>query len=140
MNKTELKRSISRLTRLANIIMTVPDRLWNMETFGDKPKTKCKTACCVLGHAALDKEFNKAGLKWHCKSKDTGFNIYYTKSKTHNNLYDVATYDDAGREFFGLTDAESNKLFSDLSASPVTKVKQIARLIRSRVEALEALA
>lgn len=56
----------------------------------------CDTACCALGAAALNPTFNKMGL-----DVDDSWLIRY---KTYTN-------DDAGTEFFGITEDESRYLF-----------------------------
>jgi hypothetical protein len=132
MNKRELKQSISRLTKLATVVMAVPNKLWNMDTFG---KPRCGTACCVLGHAAHVPEFKAKGLKWR-KCKWKGF---YDTSENYIT-FKGARSEHAGAGFFGLTDKEADRLFmSGFDASPAAKARQIATLVRKRVAQLEKL-
>lgn len=121
--KTELKRSISRLRKLAQHLTTVPAKLWDMYTFGDgRNRSECKTACCVLGHAATIPAFQKLGLKWEGRTR-------------HGAIinYKGAAFDSAGQNFFGLNSQESNDLFLDGYAKTCgEKIDEILRLIEKR--------
>lgn len=133
--KKKLRTSISRLRRLMAHLTTIPQTMWNMDTFGDQAnKTMCKTACCVLGHAATVPEFKKLGLKW------TGYKNPWTTITTWSITFDDAAYQDAGEKFFGLSHVESEKLFfSGYDKSVGRKIDEIRTLIEKREKQLANL-
>ena len=62
---------LERLEHLRNIITKVPDKNFNIGSWGfyrtdeehrDSRPTQCETVGCILGHATFDPEFNKEGL------------------------------------------------------------------------------
>ena len=111
--------------RLREIEKTAP-RSFDLGTWGSPPKPdhregySCGTVACVAGHAALIPEFIEKGLYLLVKRPDDrdGWRRFKARPSTKIRLRDFVeirygnyTFDDAGREFFGLTRPEALSLF-----------------------------
>lgn len=107
-----------RLTILADFLDTVPQEKFNIHIWF----SRCRTAGCALGWATQIPEFKKDGLKL-CIG-DGGFNA---------PCYKHRYCDSAAQDFFGLTCAESGRIFYNqayLDANVTVTPKAVACRIR----------
>jgi len=110
-NRTRLRR----LRKLITLLEIFPEEKfylgeWMRERFKEPLdvvipdnfiKIDCRTACCALGAAALDKGFRRAGLGF-----DEYDNVTYEEPHGH-----VSEQFEAGADFFGIEMKESYGLF-----------------------------
>ena len=102
---------IERLKRLIKVINKTPDHDFEMGDWGTKT-TECGTHACLLGNAALDPVCKRQGLKgcWsEVYPEDTAVRVLDITYETPDGYEYV--FSGAGREFFGITDAETRRLF-----------------------------
>jgi hypothetical protein len=109
------KFHIDRLEKLYNFLGTIKPKKfywgeWAMNKgYTDKAPDMnvCGTTACALGWAASMPEFRKRGLKlvWYESNK-----LGWVELRTKNSDDDLDS-EEAGAEFFGLTNAEADELF-----------------------------
>lgn len=112
-----------KLLRLAEHLETqVKPRFFNMEVWAETEE--CGTVACAAGHACSIPEFRRAGFKIVYKSDGNLYPQYRGRESF-----------DAIDKFFGLTDADTDFIFSK-NSYPSKKVtpKMVARRIRKLVQ------
>jgi len=122
MERVTTKESISRLKHLVSVLKKVPEKKFNMYTWGYKEA--CGTTACALGWAAQDKEFKKKGLvsSWYDEAGGIKALSIYLKDNTWASTLE------SGQFFFGLTQAQANKLFTPYSNGKNTTANVIGRI------------
>lgn len=146
--KAAARLHTKRLKRFVKVLESIPRGRFNMGAWGEhsgihKPQEQnyCGTVACALGHAALDKVFQKEGL--HMKWYDCGAvwdpitgdveneeNRQYEGKPVFGNKTDV----DAGQAFFGLAYEEAEDLFLHTERTKRQVISQVKKLIANRFE------
>jgi hypothetical protein len=124
-----------RLARLANILDNVPKKKFDIRHYAYE-SPKCGTVGCALGHAAMDKFFQKLGLKLYQSGLDVlkfGQPVSYGIETREGDGFGAALV------VFGLERSEGAQLFLDTAyvkrgtdeKDPDVTPKKVARKIRS---------
>ena len=144
--RTNAKRQAAmhtkRLLRLVEILKGVKPKQFDMDFWahheGDHPPVAqhyCGTVGCALGWAAMDKGFNRAGLKLIWASSSS---IYYPGQRSP--LYvGVPTFDGhtvgmAAKAFFGLSREEVENTFYATHFTKAKLMTEFKRLATQREE------
>lgn len=91
----------NRLKKLAEYLLTVPEKEFNMRYF---KKENCQTVACACGHACNIPSFKRAGLHLELFYEYTNESIYSLMYKGDKDF-------DAAASFFGISIEESLELF-----------------------------
>lgn len=116
--------NIERLTKLAELLDTVPPERFNMDYWGlasaysnlkELNVAECGTSACALGWACSIPEFQAAGLHLHRNGTSIRYDHFEPRFKTRSEAYPAleAIYEGfkAGAKFFGITLEQSEWLF-----------------------------
>lgn len=126
-----------RLLRLVDILKPLKPKQINMDIWAVHPvwhapknDNYCGTTACALGWAALDKDFNRAGLRiqWHPADGYRSKLIEGFPTRHGVTGYEAAT------DFFGLTDKESWNTFYGEGDTKDTVIAKLKRLAKNRTE------
>lgn len=114
-----------RLLKLAALLDTVPDDKFDMGAWGTSARPiaktpRCVTAACALGWATAIPEFHAEGLQLFAYPGETQAFVEY---QAHLD-------EEAGARFFGLTSAETCRLFlSGFDMTAKEKAEEIRELV-----------
>lgn len=99
----------SRLRRLITVLKNVKksDTKFAMGVFYEQ--YLCGAAACALGHAAIDPNFNRAGLK--LGKFEPAWDSFYNRAKRAPVRFKGSQDFQAGERFFGLNRVQSEFLF-----------------------------
>jgi hypothetical protein len=118
---------VNRLLKLADYLMTVPKREFNLYGW------KCGTTACACGHACSIPSFRRAGLSIDMRGKEfTGIALQLKDERLEDFV--------AVEAFFGLNREESLTLFhpGKYDDKDVKKPRLVAKRIRELVKAKQA--
>ena len=115
--------NIERLTKLAELLDTVPPDRFNMDYWGLTPRggpeelniVECGTSACALGWACSIPEFRAAGLRLRKHSTSIRYDHFSPEFKARSEAYPAMEVIKeaflAGAAFFDITLEESEWLF-----------------------------
>ncbi len=125
-----------RLAKLATLLMTVPDKHFDMSVWRDGED--CGTAACAVGHAAMDPWFNARGLKLQKRNKlmsrpgHSWIPFFQGRTRKYLSLK-------AAQAFFGLSYEDAGHLFlprkyrnEGLDVKPSTVARRIRTLLKKQ--------
>lgn len=100
------RTKLRRLRRLGDIVRAAKPETFDMSMWGEQ--TPCGTVLCAFGHAAMDKTFQKYGLKPRWLNS-----LFMPDTKCLEIRFKRYRENDAASAFFGISAEKAEWLFTD---------------------------